>query len=163
MPWFVWTAFLTVPVLIGVAWTLAANTANDPKAVGSVAVAGGVWLFVAYHLKNHLRDGTPSRWVRWWFALAVVAPLLTLFVASLRHDAGVRTLVETRLRASEKPDPGGLAAVAPARRALTWAETKELLARLQPLAGDFAFKLFTAMPPAWWFVAFGVGLWRGRT
>lgn len=162
MPWFVWMAFLTVPALAGVAWTLAANTASDPKAITDVAAAGGVWLFVAYHLKNHLRDRAPTRWVRAWFALAVVGPLLTLFVASLRHDAGVRALVEARMRASEGPDPDGVAAAAPARRALTWAETKELLARLQPPAGDFAFKMFTAVPPAWWFVAFGVGLWRGK-
>ena len=59
MPWFIWMCFLTVPVSVGVAYTLAVNTADDPKRIQDVAIAGGVWLFVAYHLKNHLRDRTP--------------------------------------------------------------------------------------------------------
>ncbi|MFO0847108.1 MAG: hypothetical protein U0871_00925 [Gemmataceae bacterium] len=162
MPWFVWMCFLTVPVLVGVAYTLAADTAADPNQMNAVVVTAGVWLFVAYHLKNHLREGHPAGWVRRWVGLAVALPLGTLFALSLRHDPGVRQLVEARLRAAHAPDAGGRAAAAPARRALTWAETRDLLARLQPLALDFAFKLFTALPPAWWFVAFGVGLWKGR-
>jgi hypothetical protein len=154
--------FLTVPVLVGVACAIAGNTAHDPNGIQTVAVAGGVWLFVAYHLKNHLRDRLPTRWVRWWFARGVVVPLLALFALSLRHDPGVRHLVGARMRASERPDADGRAAAAPARRALTWAETRELVARLHPPAADFGFKLFTALPPAWCFVAFGVALWRGR-
>lgn len=162
MPWFIWMCFLTVPAMVGVACTLASNNANDPKGINTVVLAAGVWLFVAYHLKNQLKDRTPTRWVRWWFSLAVVVPLVTLFVISLGHDPAVKSLVQSRLRASEKADPKGLAASAPARRAFTWAETKQLLARMHPLALDFGAKLFTSMPPAWWFIAFGVGLWRGK-
>ena len=162
MPWFVWMCFLTVPVLVGVACTLASHNANDPKGINTVVIAAGVWLFVAYHLKNYLRERAPNHWARWWFSLTVVVPLLTLFVLSLGHDPGVRTLVDSRAQASEKPDPNGLAASAPARRALTWAETKQLLARVHPLAVDFSLKLFTSLPLAWWFLAFGVGLWRGK-
>jgi len=162
MPWFIWMGFLTVPVLVGVACTLASNNANDPKGINTVAIAAGVWLFVAYHLKNHLRDRSPKRWVRWWFTLTVVVPLVALFVLSLGHDPTIRKLVDSRLQASGKPDPQGLAASAPAKRALTWAETKQLLARMHPLAIDFSAKLFTSMPLAWWFIAFGVGLWRGE-
>ena len=160
MPWFVWMGFLTLPVVVGVACTFAANTADDPNGIWTVAVAGGVWLFVAYHLKKHLRERTPTRWVRWWLALAVVGPLVTLFVLSLRHDPGVRRLVRSRLEASEKPDPHGIPAAAPARRVLTWTKTKELVARLQTLAGDFVVKLFTSLPPALWFAALvAVSLW----
>jgi hypothetical protein len=162
MPWYVWMGFLTVPVMVGVGCTLASNNANDPKGINTVAVAGGVWLFVAYHLKNHLRDRTPKRWVRWWVSLAVVLPLATLFVLSLTHDRAVRKIVDARLEAGATPDPKGLAAAAPARRALTWSETKQLLARVHPLAIAFGAKLFTSMPVAWWFIAFGVGVWKGE-
>jgi hypothetical protein len=162
MPWFVWMCFLTAPVLVGVACTLASDAPNDPKGAETVFLAGGVWLFVAYHLRHHLEERTPARWVRWWVSLCVVVPLVSLFVASLRHDAGVMRLVEARQREGEKPAADGAAAAAPVRRAFTWAESKQLVARVRPLAADFAMKLFTSMPPAWWFVAFGVGLWRGK-
>jgi len=162
MPWFLWMCFLTVPPMVGVACTLASNNADDPKGIGTVAIAAGVWLFVAYHLKNRLRDRSAKRWARWWFMLTVALPLVTLFVLCLRHDPAVRHLVDSRLQAGEKPDPKGLAASAPAKRALTWAETKQLLARVQPLAVDYCEKLFTSMPLAWWFIAFGVGLWKGQ-
>jgi hypothetical protein len=162
MPWFIWMCFLTVPVMVGVACTLASNKANDPKGINTVVMTAGVWLFVAYHLKNHLRDRTPKRWVRWWFTLTVVVPLAMLFVLSLGHDPAVKSLVNSRLQASAKSDPNGLAAAAPARRAFTWAETKQLVACMRPLAIDYAAKLFTSMPPVWWFIAFGVGLWRGK-
>lgn len=162
MPWFIWMSFLTVPVMVGVGCTLASDTAHDPKGINTVALAGGVWLFVAYHLKNHLKERTPKRWVRWWFSLTVIIPLVTLFLISLKHDQTVRKIVDGRMEASAKPDPNGLAAAAPARRAFTWVETKKLLARMRPLAIDFSAKLFTSMPLAWWFIAFGVGLWRGE-
>jgi hypothetical protein len=163
MPWFIWMMFLTVPVMVGVGCTLVANNANDPKGISTVGMAGGIWLFIAYHLKNHLRDGTPKRWVRWWVTLTVILPLLALFVLSLQHDPSVRKIVDARLAMSSKPDPKGLAtAAAPATRALTWPETRQLLARVHPLALDFVAKLFTSMPVAWWFIAFGVGVWKGE-
>lgn len=162
MPWYVWMQFLTVPVMVGVGCTLTSNNANDPRGINTVGLAGAIWLFVAYHLKNHLRDGTPKRWVRWWVTLTVVLPLVTLFVLSLRHDAATCKIVDARLAASDKADPKGLAAAAPARRALTWAETKQLFARVYPLGVDFGAKLLTSMPVAWWFIAFGVGIWKGE-
>lgn len=162
MPWFIWMCFLTVPVMVGVGVTLASNTAHDPKSINSVAIAAGIWLFVAYHLKNHLRDGSPKRWIRWWLMLAVFLPLLVLFVTFASHDHVVKGIVGSRIEAAEKQDPNGLPASAPSKRALTWAESKKLLARLQPLAVDFGAKLFASMPPAYWFIAFGVGLWRGQ-
>jgi uncharacterized membrane protein YeaQ/YmgE (transglycosylase-associated protein family) len=162
MPWFIWMSFLTVPVMVGVACTLASNNANDPNGIITVAIAGIVWFFVAYQMKNYLRDQTPKQWVSWWLTLTVVAPLVTLFVVSLNNDPAVMSLVNARLKASEKADPNGLAASAPARRALSWSETKKLLARVHPLAIDFGAKLFTSMPAAWWFIAFGVGLWKGE-
>ena len=43
MPWFIWMCFLTVPVMVGVACTLASNHANDPKGINTVAIAAGIW------------------------------------------------------------------------------------------------------------------------
>lgn len=162
MPWFIWMSFLTVPVLVGVACTLALNRAHDSKAIDIVFLAAGVWLFVAFSAKKRLQEWRPRYWVGRWLKLCVLAPLLVLFALSVSHDPGIQQLADARQRACEGPDPYGRAAAAPSRRALTWAETRELLARLQPLAIDYVLKLFTALPLAWWFFAFGIGLWKGR-
>lgn len=162
MPWYVWACFLAAPVPVGVAWTLAAQTAADPREVETVLVVAGVWLFAAYLLRRHLVERTPARWVRWWVFLAVVVPFGSLFTASNRHDPEVSRVVAARQREGEKPAADGTVAAAPARRALTWAETRQVVARVRPLGADFAMKLFTSMPPAWWLAALVVGLWRGK-
>jgi hypothetical protein len=163
MPWFIWMCFLTVPVMVGVGCTLASDKPYDPKGFPTVVLVGGVWLFLAYHLKNWLRSHRRDCWAGRWFMLAVVLPIVTLFMVSLNHSPEIKKLVQARIAASEKSDRQTIAAAAPTRRALTWAETRQLLAHMQPLALVFAIKLFTAMPAAWWFLAFGIGLWKGKS
>ncbi|MFO0936214.1 MAG: hypothetical protein U0798_06840 [Gemmataceae bacterium] len=162
MPWFIWMCFLTVPVLVGVACTLASDKPDDPKGINTVFLTAGIWLFVAYHLKNYLRDATPKKWVRWWVVLTIVLPLVAFFILSLRKDAGIQRILQSRAEVAERIDRTGLAASAPSKRMLSWAETKEVVSRVQPHAVHFAIKLLTSIPPAWWFIAFGVGLWRGK-
>lgn len=162
MPWFIWMCFLIVPPMVGVAVTLASDKPDDPKGINTVAFVCLLWLFVAYHLKNYLKRNWPNQWVRWWVTLSVVLPIVFLFFVSLKKDPLVASHLQQIANASKQVEQKGLAPAAPAARALTWAETRKLLARMLPYSRDYSVKLLTSVPPAWWFIAFGVGLWRGK-
>lgn len=161
MPWFVWFSFFTAPVLVGVAFTLT-SSANDPGNLGTVLLAGGLWALLAYQLKRFLKNARPQTWARRWVVLAVVCPLLTLFTLSLGKDAEIRQVFKRRAEASQQPEPDGLAPSAPSRRMLTWHETRVLAALVQPHAVRFSVQLLTSLPPAWWVIAFGIAIWKGR-
>lgn len=162
MPWFIWMAFLTVPAMVGVATTIAANTAHESRSIAVVVLAAGVWLFVAVQLKRRLQEGRPKDWIRRWVVFTVIAPLGMCFVLSLRHDATVLKIMESRVVASKSAEGSYSAAAAPTRRVPSWRESRQLVARMRPLACDFLGQLLSSIPLAWWFIAFGISLQKGK-
>ena len=162
MPWVIWFCFLTVPALVGVAFTLALWPNGEVQGLGVVICVGTVWLVAAYHLKNHWKSVTPMRWIRNWVATLVILPLVLLFTISLARDPGVAGVFQRHSKANARLGPGKLAPTAPSRHALSWSESGELVACVSPCAGRFSLKVLTSLPPAWWLLAFGIAVWRGK-
>jgi len=162
MHWFVWFCFLTAPALVGVAFTLSTSQPNEYRSVGVVGAIGLLWLFAAYRLKKYLTASKPNTWVRWWVTLAVFLPLVGFFVRSLGHNPAIVGVFQRHERAMERLGPADIAPAAPSRQALSWVEVRELLARMRPCAGRFSIQILTSLPPAWWLIAFGIAVWRGK-
>jgi len=162
MPWPIWFCFLTVPALVGVAFTLALWPKGEVQGLGVVIFVGTGWLFAAFYLKNYWKTVTPRHWIRNWIALLVILPLVLFFTISLTRDPGVVGVFQRHSKANERLGPGTLAPTAPSRHALSWSELGELVACVLPRAGRFSIQLLTSLPPAWWLLAFGIAIWRGK-
>ena len=163
MPWFIWFSFLTVPALVGVAFTLSMSPNSDFQGIGTVIFVGVNWLVAAYQLKNYLKTVKPQRWPQTWMILLVILPLVVLFAKSLSHDPGVVGVFQRHSKAAERHGPGLLAPTAPSRHALSWTEVGELLACMRPRAARFSLQLLTSLPPTWWLIAFSIAVWKGQS
>ena len=162
MPWFIRFCFLTAPVLVGVAVTLALPTMVSIPGLGLVLVIGLVWLAAAFQIKNSLKATQTRHWAILWFAILVVAPIAGSFLAVAIRDPGVAGVFQRRALHDERVGPGNFAPSAPARHILSWSEVGELFARVRPLMTRFAIQLLTSLPPVWWFLAFGIAFWRKK-
>ena len=162
MPWFIRFCFLTLPPVVGVAFTLAVPASDGSHNLTTVAVVGLAWLGAAYYLQRKLRESEHPKWVRRWILWCVVLPLVGLFAHSLRYDPATVALFDRHSTASVQQGPGELAPAAPHRHALTWGELGELLASVQPCAARFSQQLLTSVPPAWWLAAFVISVWKGK-
>ena len=162
MPWFIRFCFWTAPVLVGVAVTLALPPTGGIPGLGVVLVIGLVWLVAAHQVKNGLKATQTRHWAILWFAILVVAPVVGSFVAVAIRDPGVAGVFQRRALNDERIGPGSFAPSAPARHILSWSEVGELFARVRPLMMRFAIQLLTSLPPVWWFIAFGIAIWRKK-
>jgi len=162
MPWIVWFSFLTVPALVGVAFTLALSPTSGFRTIGVVIAVAVGWLSGAYLLQQYLKKTKPRKWVRWWITAVVILPLTLLFLKTLAHDPAVVGVFERHAKTNERQGPGQLAPAAPSRHVLSWAESCDLVACMRQPATRFSIQLLTSLPPAWWLIAFGIAVWRGR-
>jgi hypothetical protein len=162
MPWTVWFSFLTAPAIVGVAFTLSLPPHSTLRSIGVVIFVAVTWLFVAYQLKKYLKTTRRQRWVPLWITSMVILPLFMLFLISLSHDPGVAGVFQRHSKINEQRGPGYLAPAAPSRHFLSWSEATELLACMHGPAVRFSIQILTSLPPAWWLVAFGFAVWRGK-
>ena len=161
MPWYVLFSFLTFPAVVGVAVTVSLPLSKEYQGIGTVVAAGLVWVLAAIQLKKSLGESRPKHWAKWWMLLAIVLPLVALWMASLTNDPAIGDFSHHHHRAVDSRH-GELPAAAPSRHALSWSETKQLLALLQPRVVRFGIQLVSSLPALWWLLAFGIAVWRAK-
>lgn len=162
MPWYVLFSFLTFPAVVGVAVTMSLPLSKEFPGIGTVVASGLLWVLAAIQLKKSLIKATPEKWAKWWMLLAIVLPLVTLWIASLAQDPAISDFFRHHHKAVDSRQGSELPASAPSRHALSWSETKQLLALLQPRVVRFGIQLASSLPPLWWLLAFGIAIWRSK-
>ena len=162
MPWFVLFCFLTAPIPIGVAFTVAIPAFNHRSYSPLVFAAAVVWVVFARIVQLIVRRPVGRVWIVKWFALAVVLPLVGLFVVQLAHAPEVTGTVTRHLDANEKSRTDYDAVTAPGTYTPTTDQSWELLAQVQPQLVRYLLQLLKSLPPVWWLVAFALSAWKGK-
>lgn len=162
MPWYVLFSFLTFPAVVGVAVTVSLPLSKEFQGIGTVVASGLLWVLAAIQLKKSLIGATPEKWAKWWMLLAIVLPLVTLWIASLAQDPAISDFFHHHHKAVDSRQGSELPAAAPSRQALSWSESKQLVALVLPRAMRFAIQLASSLPPLWWLLAFGIAIWRSK-
>ena len=159
MHWLVLFMCLTMPCVMGVAFTLSAPEANPPYGLGTVVIVAACWLVIAYQVGRFVTQWKPHSWVRWWLLLVVLLPLVMALLFHVWKDPEVRTTWANR---TPLPLTENLAPAAPARHLPSWTETGAFLARMHRPAQRYLVQLSTCLPPLWWIAALVLALWKGK-
>jgi predicted membrane channel-forming protein YqfA (hemolysin III family) len=159
MNWLVLFLFLTMPCVMGVAFTLAAPETTSPYGITTVLIIAVGWLLVAFQAGRMLKAWRRQAWMRWWLLLMVLLPFLVALIFFVWKDPEV-----SRAWAERKPIPATehLAPAAPARHLPSWSETGTFVARVRAPAARFLIQLSTCLPPMWWIGALVLALWKGK-
>lgn len=159
MHWLVIFMCLTMPLVMGVAFTLAAPDVNPPYGLGTVVIVAACWLVIAFQVGRFILPWKPHSWVCWWLLLVVLLPLLVALLFHVWKDPEVRNTWANR---APLPVAEHLAPAAPARHLPSWTETGVFLARMHRPAMRYLVQLGTCLPPLWWIAALVLALWKGK-
>lgn len=159
MHWVVIFLCLTMPFVMGVAFTLAVPESNPPYGLGTVVIVAACWLVIAYQVGRFVTQWKPHSSVRCWLLLVVLLPLVVALLFHVWKDPQVRSAW-----ANLKPLPvtEHLAPAAPSRHMPSWTQTGAFLASMQHPAQRYLIQLCTCLPPLWWIAALVLALWKGK-